>query len=95
MNMASKKYTLKTTSSFDKQIMKLESQQRLILLKKMNIELRDCEDPRSKGKALKGELAGLWRYRYGDYRVIVKINDNECIILAVEVGHRKDIYKKK
>ena len=36
---------------------------------------------------------GLWRYRIGNYRVIADINDHRCIILALEVGHRKDIYK--
>ena len=35
---------------------------------------------------------GQWRYRIGAYRVIVNIQDNELIILALEVGHRRDIY---
>ncbi len=40
-----------------------------------------------------GNKTGLWRYRIGNYRVIADINDHRCIILALEVGHRKDIYK--
>ena len=40
-----------------------------------------------------GNKTGLWRYRIGNYRVIADINDDRCIILALEVGHRKDIYK--
>ena len=31
------------------------------------------EDPRDKGKALKGNLGEYWRYRTGDYRIICKI----------------------
>jgi len=42
---------------------------------------------------LTGNKTGLWRYRIGNYRVIADINDDRCIILALEVGHRKDIYK--
>ncbi|MBJ6746388.1 type II toxin-antitoxin system RelE/ParE family toxin [Streptococcus sp. 121] len=31
-------------------------------------------------------------YRLGNYRIICDIRDNEMIVLAVEVGHRKEIY---
>lgn len=50
------------------------------------------ENPRSKGKGLAANLAGLWRYRVGDYRIICKIVDAELIILALNIGHRKEIY---
>lgn len=50
------------------------------------------ENPRAKGKALVANRTGQWRYRIGAYRVIVNIQDNELIILALEVGHRRDIY---
>lgn len=52
------------------------------------------DNPRGQGKALTGNKKGLWRYRIGSYRVISEIKDDELIILAVEVGHRKEIYKK-
>jgi mRNA interferase RelE/StbE len=50
------------------------------------------EDPRRFGKGLKAELAGLWRYRIGDYRVLCQIKDRELLVLVVAVGHRKNIY---
>ena len=53
---------------------------------------RVTENPRAKGKALVANRTGQWRYRIGAYRVIVNIQDNELIILALEVGHRRDIY---
>ena len=37
---------------------------------------------------------GQWRYRIGDYRLICLIKDNELIILAMTVGHRRDIYER-
>lgn len=55
--------------------------------------LEGCENPRIHGKALKGNLANLWRYRIGDYRLICDIRDNDCVILAVAIGHRRDVYK--
>jgi len=42
---------------------------------------------------LKGQFAGLRKYRFSDYRVIYALLDEEVIVLRV--GHRKDIYKKE
>ncbi|MBT3407055.1 type II toxin-antitoxin system RelE/ParE family toxin [Candidatus Woesearchaeota archaeon] len=35
-----------------------------------------------------------FRLRVGDYRVILDIIDNKLIIHVIELGHRKNIYKK-
>jgi mRNA interferase RelE/StbE len=56
-------------------------------------QLAGTTNPRSAGKALQGGLKGLWRYRVGDYRLICQIKDGEIIILVLDIGHRKDIYK--
>jgi len=57
-------------------------------------QLIETDNPRLHGKALQGKkYAGLWRYRISDYRLICQIKDNELIILLLEIGHRKDIYK--
>jgi mRNA interferase RelE/StbE len=50
-------------------------------------------DPRRFGKALTGNLRGLWRYRIGDYRLICQIKDRELIVLIVSAGHRREIYR--
>ena len=42
---------------------------------------------------LQANRSGQWRYRIGDYRVIVNIQDEKLIILALEIGHRREIYK--
>ena len=47
----------------------------------------------SQYKTLKGQLKGLARYRIGDYRLVVKIENEKFIILGLEVAHRKEIYK--
>ena len=50
-------------------------------------------DPRRFGKGLKADLAGLWRYRVGDYRILCQIRDGELLVLVVAVGHRRDVYE--
>ncbi|HYF33915.1 MAG TPA: type II toxin-antitoxin system RelE/ParE family toxin [Prosthecobacter sp.] len=41
---------------------------------------------------MKANLAGLWRYRVGDYRVLCELRDNELVVLVIAVGHRRDVY---
>ncbi|NGX56725.1 MAG: hypothetical protein K1060chlam5_00971 [Candidatus Anoxychlamydiales bacterium] len=35
----------------------------------------------------------LFRIRSGDYRIIYQVKDSILLILVVNIGHRKDIYK--
>jgi len=56
-------------------------------------QLSNCDDPRHKGKQLKGKLKDFWRYRVSDYRIITKITDQEITILVLKVAHRKDVYE--
>jgi len=50
-------------------------------------------DPRQCGKALTGDKDGLWRYRIGDYRAICKIEAERLVVLVLEIGHRREIYR--
>lgn len=86
-------YKLVLTDDIVKQIKKMDKHVGLMLAKDMKKRLDGLENPRQFGKALTGQFKGLWRYRVGDYRVIADIRDQELIILALEVGHRKEIYK--
>jgi mRNA interferase RelE/StbE len=52
------------------------------------------QNPKSFGKPLLYNRKGYWRYRIEDYRVICKIMDGELIVLAIDIGHRKDVYKR-
>ncbi len=42
---------------------------------------------------LKGQFAGLRKYRVGDYRAIYALLGDDVLILRI--GHRRDVYKKK
>lgn len=55
---------------------------------------RVSPDPRAIGMALKGQLREFWRYRVGDYRILVRIQDEELLVLVVNVGHRSKVYQK-
>jgi mRNA interferase RelE/StbE len=65
--------------------------------KRITVFLQDrlahLDNPKSLGKALQGCYAHFWRYRVGDYRLICHLKNAELIVLVVEIGHRKDIYR--
>ncbi len=53
---------------------------------------RLMDDPRpSEAKKLTGRDA--WRIRVGDYRVIYEIHAGRLLILVVDLGHRREIYR--
>lgn len=49
---------------------KLDVQNRKKIFAYLEDRIAGDEDPRRFGKPLKANLAGLWRYRVGDYRII-------------------------
>jgi mRNA interferase RelE/StbE len=52
------------------------------------------DDPRSIGNALQGsQFGGLWRYRVGDYRVVCDIQDKRVVVLVLQIGHRREVYR--
>lgn len=52
------------------------------------------EDPRRSGIALRGsELGNYWCYRVGDYRILCDIQDHKLVVLVIEIGHRREIYR--
>jgi mRNA interferase RelE/StbE len=49
-------------------------------------------NPRPKGVE-KIKIAGLWRIRQGDYRIVYNIDDNQKVIIILRIGHRREIYR--
>ena len=87
------KYKVLFTDRSKKQLKKLNKNISFFIIAWIEKNISDCTNPRVFGKALLADKKGLWRYRIGDYRLICEIQDNNIIILILEIGHRKDIYK--
>lgn len=47
--------------------------------------------PQRYGQPLRGSLAGLWKLRVGDYRVVFRIDGSEVWVLAML--HRRLVYR--
>ena len=76
-----------------RQITKLDRQGQKAILKFLRERLSSAQNLRQWGVALQGDNRGLWRYRVGDYRLICDIQDEKVVVLVLEVGHRKDLYR--
>jgi len=59
-----------------------------IIMDKIEKELSENAD---KNLFLKGDFAGLRKFRIGNYRVVYAILKNDVVILRIR--HRKDVYK--
>ena len=86
-------WTLRLSETAKRQLGKLDTSNAQTILRHLNRLLLETTDPRERGKGLRANLSGLWRYRVGDYRVICSIEDHELVVLVLQIGHRRDVYK--
>ena len=86
-------YKINTTARFDKEFKKLDRYTQKMIKAWINKHLVNCENPQQYGKALVANRKSQWRYPIGDYRLICHIEDEELVILALSIGHRREIYE--
>lgn len=88
-------WTVEISAFAQKQLGKLDKPVAERILDWLNDRIEGCKNPRHFGEPLKEELSGLWRYRIGDFRVICDIQERRLVVLALSVGHRRVIYRKR
>ena len=88
-------YRIEYSERAMRELKKLDRYTRQMIYAWIDKNLVGCEDPRQRGKGLTANRSGQWRYRIGDYRLICQINDNTLVILALSVGHRREIYNNQ
>ena len=86
------KYDVEYSKTAVNTIKKMDSSTSKLIKTWIEKNLINTENPRIKGKALTGDLKGLWRYRVGDYRILAEIQDTKIVILILDIGHRSKIY---
>jgi len=53
-----------------------------------------AETPRPSGAIAMQGAAGLLRIRVGSYRVVYAVSDRDLIVLVIDIGHRREIYRR-
>lgn len=85
-------WTINYSDQAFKSLRKMDKQNARRIVDFMDRRIAVLDDPRQSGKPLNGELGEFWRYRVGDFRVLCEIRDDELVILAAIIGHRREIY---
>ena len=86
-------WTIEYAETAKKQLRKLDKLAARRIVDFMDERIADLDDPRELGKALKGSLGDLWRYRVGDYRVLCDIRDGVLTVLVLQIGNRREVYR--
>ena len=50
-------------------------------------------DPRPAGVTKLKGAEDLYRIRVGDYRIVYQIRDEALLVLVIETGHRREVYR--
>ena len=86
-------WTIKWEEHALKELRKVSKPVQQSILRYFRERVATEKNPRRFGKRLTGNKSGLWRYRVGDYRVICRFEDTQCIVLVLRVAHRKKVYR--
>ncbi len=84
------KYKVQITDKILKNLEKLPAKDRIRIINSID-SLVICAHPEG-SKKLKGKIE-RYRLRCGDYRVVYSVQDHVLLIIILEIGHRKDIYR--
>ena len=84
-------WTIEYAETAKKQLRKLDRAAARRIVDFMDERVARSDDPRGIGKALKGPLGDLWRYRVGDFRVICDIQDKVLTVLVLRIGNRREV----
>lgn len=85
------KYEVEISESAEKFLEKVPKKDRSRIMEKIDTL---ADDPMPSGSVkLQGQRPALYRIRSGDYRVVYSIKKDVLIILVVEIGHRREVYR--
>ena len=50
-------------------------------------------DPRPDGCVKLSGMRDTYRVRDGDYRIVYQVRDQRLLVLVLEIGHRREVYR--
>ncbi len=84
------------TTSADKELGKLDTQEKRQVIEFLEKQVVQLTDPRSIGGAFTvSRLSKFWLYTTGNKSIICDIRDNELIILILSIGGRGEVTPKR
>jgi mRNA interferase RelE/StbE len=87
-------WTIEFAEKAQKDLANLDKSAQRLIVRYIEERIIPSDDPTVFAKPLRHDLAGLWRFRVKDYRVICNIHHDRLVVLVLAIGHRKDIYER-
>jgi mRNA interferase RelE/StbE len=88
-------WTVEFDGSAAKELRKLDPAIARRIVAFLRERVAPLEDVRQVGEVLRGDTLGeFWKYRLGDYRIVVRIVDRRLVVIVVRIGHRREVYRK-
>ncbi|ESW87747.1 translation repressor RelE [Mesorhizobium sp. LSJC268A00] len=81
------------TPRAEKDIERLSTKDQRRILEFLNQRVSAHPNPRALAKRLTGTKEEAWRFRVGDHRIITQFQDSRLVVLVVEVGNRREVYR--
>ncbi|MBI3258291.1 MAG: type II toxin-antitoxin system RelE/ParE family toxin [Ignavibacteriae bacterium] len=85
------KYKIQIAESAEKSLAKIPKRDRSKIIEKIE-SLKEDSRPTGYIKLKGSSKVALYRIRYGDYRMVYTVKDENLIILILEIGNRKEVY---
>jgi mRNA interferase RelE/StbE len=85
-------YQVRILDAASRELSRLDRQTGLRIVKRIRWLAKNLDTLRP--IALKGDLAGLYKLRVGDYRVVYEVLHNQKVIVVHLIGHRREIYQR-
>ena len=87
-------WTIELTSTATRQLAQLDKTVAQRIRKFLQQRIAPHDNPRMLGQKLHGQTLGeFWKCRVGDYRIIARIEDDRVVVLVIQIGHRREIYR--
>lgn len=87
-------WTISYSEAARRDVAKINKQSQKRIREFLENRVVSLEHPRQLGKPLKGSrFQNLWRYRVGDYRILCEIQNEQIVVLVLEIGHRREVYR--
>ena len=87
-------WQIEYTRFAEKEIAKLDRASAQRIIRFMGERVAKLEDPRSIGQAQVGSrLGNYWKYRVGDYLIVVDLQDARLAVQVIRVGIGREVYR--
>ena len=87
------KWKVEITKSALKDLRKIDSAASSRILSYVEDLVLGAANSRDNGKALLGNLSGIWSYRVLKYRILVEFDENLGVVRVLKIAPRREVYR--